>query len=73
VFWKFPYGLKGVAQQLALPAKAGIGGELPKGEKSQWCKSTQKRRTTPLLSGAPSQDGAIIFAVRNRPAAQRHG
>jgi hypothetical protein len=25
------------------------------------------------LSGAPSQDGAIIFAVRNRPAAQRHG
>jgi len=39
------------AQRRALPAKAGIGGKMPKGKKSQWCESTQKRRTTPLLSG----------------------
>ena len=39
------------AQRLASPAKAGIGGEKPKGQKSQWCESHQKRRPTPLLSG----------------------
>jgi hypothetical protein len=50
--------------------KSGIGGELPKGQKSQWCESTQKRRTTPLLSGASGvgqvlQDGLKFTFIRN--------
>jgi len=54
---------------LALPAKAGFGREVLKGQKSQWCESLQKRRTTPLLSGGSVvgqvlQDGLSFAFIR---------
>jgi len=56
------------AQRLASPAKAGIGGEMPKGQKSQWCESHPKAETTPLLSGGSGvrrvlQDGLIFIFI----------
>lgn len=46
----FVKGLFRQFQRLASPAKAGFGGKMLKGQKSQWCESHQKQRTTPLLS-----------------------
>jgi hypothetical protein len=62
VYVDHEFSLQGAAQRLALPAKAGFGGKMPKGQKSQWCESTQKRRTTPLLSGA-SGVGRLSYSV----------